>query len=158
MSSDNVEMEITLNGRKYGRLTTGDWAGPFPYMTAELEHALDEIERLQRWKEETIGLLKQWNQIADDVIAQLDTDDALGHRRPDIVASELKRQYDVIARLRLEVEHWKRERDFRADLAYLMKCEKDDLMRLISSLSVTIQNEDHKAARILLKTWEDCHG
>jgi hypothetical protein len=80
------------------------------------KQAADEIERLQRWRAESITLLKQWNQIADDVIARLDADDTLGLRLPDIVASELARlraERDasrlIISDLTVEVERLRAE-------------------------------------------------
>lgn len=83
-----------------------------------------EIERLQRWKAESITLLKQWNQIADDVIAQLGTADTLGHRRPDIVASELERLRAkneaallIISDLEAEVERLRAAGDALAEVS-----------------------------------------
>jgi hypothetical protein len=80
------------------------------------KQAADEIKRLQRWRAESITLLKQWNQIADDVIARLDADDTLGLRLPDIVASELARlraERDasrlIISDLTVEVERLRAE-------------------------------------------------
>ncbi len=108
MSGDDIVKRL----REYASVVQRDY-----YDDDDLpKQAADEIKRLQRWRAESITLLKQWNQIADDVIARLDADDTLGLRLPDIVASELARlraERDasrlIISDLTVEVERLRAE-------------------------------------------------
>lgn len=91
MSSDDIVERLR---RVAPRSDSAKWPilGPLTDEAAdEIERLRAEIDLLRRWKAESITLLKQWNQIADDVIARLDADNTLGLRLPDIVASELAR-------------------------------------------------------------------
>jgi len=83
--------------------------------------AAAEIINLRQWKLEATQVLARWDAVADLVPAQL------GQRLSDAVANE-------ITRLRAEVERIEDHCKLRADLAYLMKCEKDDALAEIERL------------------------
>jgi hypothetical protein len=74
------------------RLRYEAWRNPAEGETADAHYlaadALDEIERLRRWKAEATIVLNQWNEIAGDV-NRLHAADYLGRSLPDIVATNL---------------------------------------------------------------------
>lgn len=96
-----------------------------------------EIERLRQWKAEASTVLKQWHQIADDIISQLDADDCLGRRLPDIVDEEVARLRALTAEQALIHDAWLTERDL-AD-------------RLADALADHMRGEDHPA----YTAWEE---
>ena len=80
---------------------------PVQVTRAVLRPLVDEIERLQRWKQEAVVVLAQWEDVYNLACADsLQRDDALGRWKAQIVANELVSRRRMFAAL-AQANGWK---------------------------------------------------